>query len=96
MANIFSLKSVADIKGARVTMDTKIGTSIYVTLADGKVFEFKQFNNGLYYFDTAASVCSNKPKDIVNNYSMVHTVSNNKSYFTANDIKGADLSRKYQ
>ena len=75
-------------------MDTSIGKSIFVYLPDGRTFEFKQFENGLYYFDTSAANNSNNSP--VTDYLMLQTVSNNKKYFTRDEIKGADLSRKYQ
>ena len=39
---------------------------------------------------------NNTTNSPVTNYSMLQTVSNNKKYFTRDEIKGADLSRKYQ
>ena len=96
MANILSLKSVGDIDGVRIVLDTSVGTSFYVSTTNGTVYEFKQFHNGLYYFDTSTATRSNKSKTSVTNYSMLQTVDDNKQYFTSNEIKGADLSRKYQ
>ena len=95
MANILSFKSVAEIPGARIVMDTKSGPSIFVHLKDGPTYEFKQFNNGLYYFDTSVAL-NDKNKPSVTNYSLLQTVTNNKQYFTHDEIKRADLSRKYQ
>ena len=76
MANILSFKSVAEIEGARIVMDTNLGESIFVYLSDGHAFEFKQFSNVLYYFDT--SVANNSNNSPVTNYSMLQTVSSNK------------------
>lgn len=50
MATILSMKSVTEISGVRVTMDTKLSTSIHVILENGKDFEFVQYRNGLYFF----------------------------------------------
>ena len=77
-------------------MDTSSGTSFYVTLDDNTVYEFKQFHNGLYFFDTNTGTRSNKLKESVTEYSMLQSVEDNKQYFTSAEIKGADLSRKYQ
>ena len=57
------------------------------------MYEFKQFDNGLYYLDTAVV---NKTKPSVINYSLVQTVKDNKQYFTADEIRKAELARKYQ
>ena len=38
----------------------------------------------------------NKTKDSVTHYSLLQTVTENKSYFTPHEIKGADTSRKLQ
>ena len=50
MATILSMKSVTEISGVRVIMDTKLSTSIHVILENGKDFEFVQYRNGLYFF----------------------------------------------
>ena len=55
MANILSFRSVSEIKGARIVMDTSLETSIYVYLLNGCTYEFKQFSNGVYYFDTSVA-----------------------------------------
>ena len=95
MATILSLKSVGNIPGSRITMDTDKGNDIVVTLQDGNVFDFHQYSNGLYYFDTNSTVI-NKINGKSSNYSLVQTITANKSYFTTQEIKGADTSRKYQ
>ena len=96
MATIISMKSVTEIQGARVTMDTELSTSIHVVLNDGKHFEFVQYRNGLYFFDTNKPFTISKPKSDLSDYSLLTTVSENKEYFSSQEIKGADLSRKFQ
>ena len=97
MANILSFKTVANMEGTRITMDTRSGNSIHVFLSDGTKYEFKQYKNGLYYFDTNDKIKSiGKNKDSVINYSFLNTVQDNKEYFTNSEIKSADASRKYQ
>ena len=93
MATILSLKSVANIPSARITMDTGESTDIILTLEDGRIFRFKQYRNGLYFFDT--NTVNNETNAQLSNYSLVHTVSDNKLYFSAQEIKGADASKKY-
>ena len=55
LANIVSMKSVSEIKGACVIMDTAHGMNIIVALTDGSIFKFEQYKNGLYYFDLTPS-----------------------------------------
>ena len=52
MATILSLKSVIEIPGSRLTMDTAVGKSITLTLRDGRGSMFDQYKNGLYFIDT--------------------------------------------
>ena len=80
MANIVSMKSVSQIKGARVTMDTAHGMNIIVILADGSIFNFKPYENGLYYFDLDTVAIISKPKETVTNYSFLQTVKE-KNFF---------------
>ena len=94
MANIVSMKSVSEIEGARVTMDTKHDLGISVTLDNSIFFRFEPYDNGLYYLDLDKLVSSSKTKSTVTNYSLLQTVKENKSYFTAQEIKGADMSRE--
>ena len=96
MATILSMKSVTEISGVRVIMDTKLSTSIHIILENGKDFEFVQYRNGLYFFDTNKSPTISKPKSELSDYSLLTTVSENKEYFSPQEIKGADLSRKFQ
>ena len=51
-----------------------------------------QADRGVQNQDVTYSHINNDRTD----YSMLQTVKNNKQYFTNNEIKGADLSRKYQ
>ena len=96
MATILSVKTVSEIKGARLTMDTQVNKNITLTLEDGRSFIFSQFRNGLYYFDTNTIVTNSKPKSELVNYSFLNTVSDNKQFFSTQEIKGADTSRKLQ
>ena len=94
MANILSLKTVSEIPGARLHLDTDTSSDITLTLDDGRVIIFKQFQNGLYFYDTNLDLHKTKP--LLANYSLLQTVTDNKSYFTRQEIKGADTSRKLQ
>ena len=96
MATILSLKSVSEIPGARITLDTDVSKNITLFLADGRTFVFEQYNSGLYYYDTKIPVESDKNNKELINYSFLNTVSNNKTYFTKQEIKGANTSRQIQ
>ena len=56
MATILSLKSVSDIPGVSITLDTNVNKNINLSLKDGRTFVFKQYKTGLYFFDTNKSV----------------------------------------
>ena len=94
MATILSLKTVSAIPGARLHLDTATSTDITLTLSDGSIFIFKKSNNGLYFYDTSVDLY--KPKPVLHNYSFLQTVTENKTYFSRQEIKGADTSRKLQ
>ena len=51
MANIVSMKSVNEIEGAHVTMDTKHDWDVSVTLKDGVILRFERHTNSMYYID---------------------------------------------
>ena len=51
MANIVSMKSVSEIKGVRVTMNTKHDLSISVILESGDFLKFEPYDNGMYYLE---------------------------------------------
>ena len=94
MKMILSLKSVSEIPGERLMMDTAVNKSIALQLKDGRMFVFDQYQNGLYYFDANTTVTSSKNKAELNNYSLLQTVTDKRTYFTFQEIKGADRSRK--
>ena len=96
MATILSLKSVSEINGTRLVMDTNINKHITLTLKDGMSYIFKQFENGLYFLDTDNAEHFIKTKTTLSNYSLLQTVADNKTYFTKQEIRGADTSRKLQ
>ena len=53
MAKILALKYVAGITGVFVNMDTLRKRAICVSLDSGKIYKFKNYDEGLYYFDMA-------------------------------------------
>ena len=104
MATILSLKTISNIPGARLYLDTAANKDIKLTLEDGRVLIFKQHQNGLYFYDTNVELSKPKPllqdysllQTVTQDYSLLQTVTENKSYFTRQEIKGADTSRKLQ
>eukprot|EP00957_Ditylum_brightwellii_P049423 3749865-Ditylum_brightwellii.AAC.1 len=54
MATVLSLSDVASLDGVHLTMNTLEERTILLHLGDGKVIKFKECDDGLYYFDTAA------------------------------------------
>ena len=85
MATILSLKTVSNIPGARLHLDTANNKDTTLTLKDARVFIFKQYQNRLYFYDT--NVDLTKTKHLPQDYSLLRTVSENKSYFTPQEIK---------
>ena len=80
IANVLSLKAVASIPGAVIKMDTSKERAIFVHLADGRVFKFKECKEGLYYLDlqnVSEFLCSdfssyrNNSNVAINNYSFL-------------------------
>ena len=91
MANILSLKDVAEMEGARITMDTLEERAITVHF-QGNAYRFMEHKEGLYYLD----INDIKSNTKVSPYSFLGSVKDNKSYFTDNEIKGADEARQIQ
>jgi hypothetical protein len=85
IANIVSLSRVREKYHVSFNSDNNI---FVVTKPDGTVFEFKQSESGLYYYDLA----SNKCKGAV----MVDTVASKKSLYTNEDYSWAVLAHQLQ
>jgi hypothetical protein len=85
IANIVSLSRVREKYHISFNSDNNI---FVVTKPDGTVFEFKQSESGLYYYD----LVSNKHKGAV----MVDTVASKKSRHTNEDYSRAILARQLQ
>ena len=83
MANILSLSDIANLEGARVTMDTSIARAIKLHY-HSQVFTFLECMDGLYYWDSS----SNKPKLPITNYtSFAQTVQNNHLFYSKREIQ---------
>ena len=96
MCTMLCFKTVCDIPGARVTFDSIMSKDIILQLQDGHKYVFKQFQNGLYYYDTLNVDHNQYSKADLTDYLQLQTAKSNKQYFTTAEIKGADMSRKYQ
>lgn len=60
---------------------------------DRKLYKFAPFANRLYYYDTRVgpeTVDTPKPKSKLYRYSLLQSVADNKSFYTAREIKGAE------
>ena len=93
IANVLSLKSVADAQGYDVIMNTNDGPEIYAKHGDTSL-KFQQSRTGLYYCITNelksfSEEIGNKPTSI----SLLSTI--NKQYSNA-DIKRAEYARNLQ
>ena len=82
MATILSFKSVSEIPGAKITLDTDVNKDINLSLPDGCTLVFEQYKNGLYFLDTDKPVKTSKSKCELTNYSFLSTVSDNKEFFS--------------
>ena len=99
LANIISMKDVASLPGARVTMDSTINRAI-VLHYNGTQFVFQECADGLYFLD-ASQANRNHSNHSVNHYSrnnfqLVTTVKDNLQHFTKREIKGAQAAWELQ
>jgi hypothetical protein len=86
IANIVSLSRVREKYHVLFNSDNNI---FVVTKPDGTVFEFKQSESGLYYYDLASNKRKGAPV-------MVDTVASKKSRYTNEDYSWAILARQLQ
>ena len=62
------------------------------------MYHFLPYENGLYYYDTRVEPRSvtDKAKEVVNPYSFLQSVEDNKVFYSQREIKGAVISRLQQ
>lgn len=94
MANIVSMKDVTSLQGVKVVMDSTVERAIFVHYNE-QVLKFQECHDGLYFYDTEGATIKNN-KEEVTNYSLLSTVSNNKKFFSSDEIKRAELARNIQ
>jgi hypothetical protein len=90
LANILSLAEVR--RKCRCVMDTAVEAAIHVHKKDGTIMSFKEFENGLYFYDVA-DCNENNYRNQVNSYSFILSVDSNKAQFHRREIEGADQAR---
>ena len=97
LANIISLRDVANIPGVAITMDSSKERAIIVKMGTDKVFKFLECPDGLYHLDTS-TISNNfcKTKSNVIPYSFAMTVSENKKFFSRREIAGAEGAQRLQ
>jgi hypothetical protein len=88
IANIVLLSKVSKI--CRVTMDTTAEAAMIVHRLDGSQMKFHEHYCGLYVFSPSHK--SNNPQVV--DYTMLSTVKEQKSMFTARDVARADDARR--
>ena len=71
MATIPSLKTVSELEGSRLTMDTAVDNSIALMMKNGDTYIFKMYENGLYFFDTNNTDYFFNNKSQLFNYSLL-------------------------
>ena len=86
IANILSLAAVRKI--CRITMDTEHEPAIIVHKRNGGTMKFTESDTGLYYYDAKAN---NTP---VANYTLLHSVEENKKIYTRRQLEQAELARR--
>ena len=91
LANILSLSDVANLPGARITMDSTIDRAIILHY-NGQTIQFWECADGLYYYDVAP----NSKHSVIPYSSFVQTVQQNKDFFTKKEVAGAVRSRDVQ
>ena len=72
-------------------MNTTVGSVFNVHINYHAIVKFFKFRSGMYCFDTAKS-----NKYLVNTYSFLSTVKDNKLYFILREIEGVDIARNPQ
>jgi hypothetical protein len=100
LANILSLSDVANLPGARVTMDTDIDRAIILHF-NGKTLRFHECADGLYFFDTKSLDRQRNSKNLLTQYStnkasFIQSVKSNKEFFTKREIDKAQQARNLQ
>jgi hypothetical protein len=99
LANILSLSDVANLQGARITMDSEVEHAILLHYKE-RVYKFRECRDGLYFLDTNANNYSNQTitaySDPTKQASFVQTVNSNKEFYTKSEIARANKAQLLQ
>ena len=101
IANVLSLKDVAAIPGATLTMNTKVDKAISLHLKSGATLSFMPCKEGLYYYDVNDGNNNNNKTKLNNkstsySVSFLNTVDVNKQNFTKNELRCVEKVREIQ
>ncbi len=101
LTNIISLSDLILAKRVHISMDSSKDNGLHVNYK-GLEYCFAPFNAGLYYYHTrvppknvnaTATVSGGNTDRSVTRYSFLQTVNDNKSFYTDNEVKGAEKAR---
>ena len=82
------------LTGVLINMDIAVECAIVVTIQDGEYTKFKEYNDGLYYFDTKSNKFEDKP-DVIPTQSPVSTTGDSIPKDNINSpVTDLDLSYK--
>jgi len=84
LATILSMKDIARIPGARITMDSAKERAVFVKLADRTVLKFEECSSRLYYFDS--NNFNKKSVISVIGYSALETVAANELQYMESEL----------
>mgnify|MGYP003321786822 CR=1 FL=1 len=98
LANILSLRNIANMPGVKLTTDSTKERAIQVTLSSGAILKFEECPDSLYHLDASnqSSMMSNKAKSTVTPYSFAMTVAENKRFFLRKKSKKSRGNKECQ
>jgi hypothetical protein len=73
-------------------MDTAVEAAIHVYKKDGTIMSFKEYKNGLYFYDVTDPTSRNYSTEI-SAFTFIYSVETNKKDFHCREIEGADQAR---
>ena len=92
---LFDAKSTANILSVKlgvivfeINMDTSKNHFMLSHIDEDNVIRLKEFNGRLYYFNTMVTI--NYINKNVKAWSFLSTISDNKKYFTRQEVEGGD------
>ena len=98
---LFDAKSTANILSVKlgvivfeINMDTSKNHFMLSHIDEDNVIRLKEFNGRLYYFNTMVTI--NYINKNVKAWSFLSTISDNKKYFTRQEVEGGDWAHNLQ